>query len=155
MADPGKAPLPPLFLDQTEARKAVKIFVWDWASPLIWGSGGLDDPAPFGSPPPPPPHYLKVWIRHCQWQVPLHTVSSQVHMEFIVKFEKKYFFLFFFFVSRFHFGMTDNAVWLVWLRICWGLISFLIQILFSSASHSLSYIIVPKKKNIWLEPRIK
>ena len=54
MADPGEgpgAPPPPspLFLDQTETRKAVKIFVCDWASPLIWGSGGLDPPLPVTS----------------------------------------------------------------------------------------------------------
>ena len=84
---PGSPPLSPLFLDQTEAEKN---FFWDWAYPL---SQGLDD-----CPPHPPPHYLKVWIRQCQWQVPPDTVSSQVHMEFNLKFEKKYFFLFFFFV---------------------------------------------------------
>ena len=105
MADPGEAPPPPSFLDQTEARRAVKIFVWDWASPLIWGSGGLD--APFG-PPPPPPHYLKVWISHCQWQVPLHTVSSQVHVEFNDL--KRSISLFFFLCFAFSFWY-DNPVW--------------------------------------------
>ena len=45
----GRGPSPPLFLDQTEARRAEKIF---WR------------PLPF--PPPPPPSYLKVWIRQCQ-----------------------------------------------------------------------------------------
>ena len=115
---PGGPPLSPLFLDQTEAEKS---FFWDWASPL---SQGLDD-----CPPPPPPVWTG-WIRRCQWQVPPDTVSSQVHMEFNLKFEKKYFFLFFFFVSRFHFGMTTLCD-LVWLLICCGLISSLIQILFS------------------------
>ena len=38
---------PPLFLDQTEARRAEKNFGGDRA------------------PPPPPPLNLKVWIRHC------------------------------------------------------------------------------------------
>ena len=49
--DPGEAPPPPLFLDQNEARRAEKIFVWDCrphlsqgldddrACPLIWRSG--------------------------------------------------------------------------------------------------------------------
>ena len=41
----SKAPLSPLFLDQTEAEKS---FFGDWASPL---SQGLDD-----CPPPPPTH---------------------------------------------------------------------------------------------------
>ena len=41
----GGAWVPPLFLDQTVARRAEKIFFWN--------------------PPPPSPHpYLKVWIRH-------------------------------------------------------------------------------------------
>ena len=45
----GRAP-PPLFLDQTEARRAGKKI--------------------FGRPPPPPPpptFYVKVWIRHWSW----------------------------------------------------------------------------------------
>ena len=47
MADPGKGPgPPPLFSDQTEARRADKIFFVDHP-PL---SKGLDD-----RPPPPPP----------------------------------------------------------------------------------------------------
>ena len=82
---PGGPPLSPLFLDQTEAEKR---FFLRLGLPLISGSGWL----------PPPPTYLNVWIRRCQWQVPPDTVSSQVHMEFNLKFEKKYFFLFFFFV---------------------------------------------------------
>ena len=56
VADLGEVPGgpgPPLFLDQTEARRAKKIFLED--------------------PPPPPSQslddrvlpYLKVWIRHC------------------------------------------------------------------------------------------
>ena len=53
VADPGEPP-PPLFLDQTEARRAEKI-VSETAPPLF--SKGLNDP-------PPPPPYLKVWIRH-------------------------------------------------------------------------------------------
>ena len=44
---------PPLFLDQTEARKNV-------FRPPPALSQGLDDP-----PPPPLPCHLKVWIRHC------------------------------------------------------------------------------------------
>ena len=42
----------PLVLDQTEARRAEKIFFWD-RSPLISGSAWL---------PPSPPPYLKLWI---------------------------------------------------------------------------------------------
>ena len=45
---------PPLFLDQTEARRADKIIFWDHSPPFFSGSGW----------PPPPPPYLKVWIRH-------------------------------------------------------------------------------------------
>ena len=53
VADLGEVPgPPPLFLDQTEARRAEKIFSGDHP-PL---SQGLDDRAP---------PYLKVWIRHC------------------------------------------------------------------------------------------
>ena len=111
-------------LDQTEARRAVKILLETGPPPYL-----RDWPPPL-TPPPPPPHYLKVWIRQCQWQVLPDTVSSKVHMEFNLKFEKKYFFLFFFFVLRFHFGMTTLCD-LVWLLICCGLISSLIQILFS------------------------
>ena len=47
VADTGEAP--PLFLDQTEARRAQKRFFWRPPPP----------------PPPPPPLFLKVWIRHC------------------------------------------------------------------------------------------
>ena len=47
---------PPLVLDQTEARRAQKIFLGDQASPF---STGLDDP------PLPTPLYLKACIRHC------------------------------------------------------------------------------------------
>ena len=47
---------PPLFLDQTEARRAQKKFFGDQASPF---SKGLDDP------PSPTPLYLKACIRHC------------------------------------------------------------------------------------------
>ena len=43
---PGGAPAPPLFLDQTEARRAEKNFGGDRSSP------GLDDRQPH--PPPPP-----------------------------------------------------------------------------------------------------
>ena len=43
----------PLFLDQTEARRAEKNFIWDRPPPL---SQGLDDR--------PSTPYLKVWIRH-------------------------------------------------------------------------------------------
>ena len=46
---------PPLFLDQTEVRRAENMFFGDWASPFlrVWMT-----------PPPPPPPYLKVQIRH-------------------------------------------------------------------------------------------
>ena len=44
----------PLFLDQTEARRAEKIFLTPVPPPLL--SKGLDDR---------PPSYLKIWIRHC------------------------------------------------------------------------------------------
>ena len=54
VADPGEESGPPLFLDQTEARRAEKnFFETRPPHPL---SQGLD-----GSSPP----YLKVWIRHC------------------------------------------------------------------------------------------
>ena len=48
-------PPPPLFLDQTEAQRAKKLFFWRPAFP----------------PPQPPPsrRYLKVWIQHCRIQV--------------------------------------------------------------------------------------
>ena len=51
----GGAPPSPLFLDQTEARRAGKFFFFSPGPPL---SQGLDDR------PPPQPPYLKVWIRH-------------------------------------------------------------------------------------------
>ena len=57
MTDPAPAPL---FLDQTEVRRAEKIFFRDRAPPaLLPVSHGLDDR------PPPPPRaipYLKDWI---------------------------------------------------------------------------------------------
>ena len=56
MADLGEGTLCPLlFLDQTEAQRAQKIF-WGGTGPPL--SKVLDDP--------PPPH-LKVWICHCHW----------------------------------------------------------------------------------------
>ena len=55
VADPGGVArgtrLPPLFLDQTEARRAEKFFL--------------------ETAPPSPPPYLKVWIRH--WLLPVFT----------------------------------------------------------------------------------
>ena len=66
----------PLFLDQTEARRAEKNFIWDRPPSLISGSGwpslhplsrGLDDrPPPLsrGLDDRPSTPYLKVWIRH-------------------------------------------------------------------------------------------
>ena len=51
----GGAP-PPLFLDQTEAQRAAKMFLETFPPPL---SKGLDD-RPTSSPP-----NLKFWIRHC------------------------------------------------------------------------------------------
>ena len=56
--------------------------------PFISGSGW---PPPIT---PPPPHYLKVWIRQCQWQVPPDAVSSQVHKEFNYLKRSIYFFSF-------------------------------------------------------------
>ena len=56
MADPGEGPGgpdPPLFLDQTEARRVEKYIFLKTALAL---SQGLDDRGP---------RYLKVWIRHC------------------------------------------------------------------------------------------
>ena len=53
MTDPGEAP-PPIYLDQTEARKAEKKFL-ETGPPL---SQGLDDRHPLPSPPP----YLKDWM---------------------------------------------------------------------------------------------
>ena len=63
VADPREGPggppppLPPLFLDQTEAQRAKKN-VFETPPPL---SQGLNDRAPF-------PPYLKVWIRHWKCQ---------------------------------------------------------------------------------------
>ena len=54
VADPGEAggsPPPPLFLDESEVRRAEKIIFVDRS--LL--SKGMDDP------PPAPPPYLKVW----------------------------------------------------------------------------------------------
>ena len=56
VADQGEGP--PLFLDQTKARRGKKICLETAPSPL---SQGLNDP-----PPPPPPPYLTVWICHCK-----------------------------------------------------------------------------------------
>ena len=59
VADPGEGPggappppLPPLFLDESEVRRAEKNFFLDIVPPPR---------------PPPPLPYLKVWIRH--WDV--------------------------------------------------------------------------------------
>ena len=63
VADPEEGPgglRPPLFLDQTEARRAEKNFL-DTVPPPF--SLGLDDQ------PPPPLPYLKVWIRHCMFKL--------------------------------------------------------------------------------------
>ena len=75
MADPGDGPggpaPPPLFLDQTEAQRAEKIFLGHRPAPL---SQGLDDP--------PPPLYLKVWFRRC-----LHTHSPhRIHRAPLLRF---------------------------------------------------------------------
>ena len=51
VADPGEGPGPPLFLDQTEGRRAEKIFFCDRPPPL---SQGLDDR--------PSTPYLGVWM---------------------------------------------------------------------------------------------
>ena len=56
--DPGEGTAPPpLFLDQTEARRAEKYIFLQTGPPAFYKS--LDD-----APPPPPPH-LKVWSRQC------------------------------------------------------------------------------------------
>ena len=61
---------PPLFLRQTEARRAEKKFFWDRAPPFCQG---LDDQTPLlsgsGWPDPPFPPYIKVWFRH--WRLPI------------------------------------------------------------------------------------
>ena len=59
MADLGEGPggpPAPLFLDQTEARRAEKNVFWGLRPPYLrdWMT------------PPPLPPYLKVWIRHCE-----------------------------------------------------------------------------------------
>ena len=55
VADPGEGPGgTPLFLDQTEAHRAKKLFFGD---------------QPFPHPNPPSRRYLKVWIQHCRIQV--------------------------------------------------------------------------------------
>ena len=51
----GPAPLPPLFLDQSEAQVAEK----------FWGET---------APPPPPTPYLKVWIRHRIFEAVEHSI---------------------------------------------------------------------------------
>ena len=58
MADPGEGPggpdpPPPLFLDQTEARRVEKYF---FSKTALASSQGLDDRGP---------RYLEVWFRHC------------------------------------------------------------------------------------------
>ena len=57
VANPGE--VPPLFLHQTEARRAEKFF-WRLLPP--------QRPLPL-----PPSLYLKVWIRHCQWHEYSHS----------------------------------------------------------------------------------
>ena len=58
----------PLFLDQTETRKAEKFF-WETGSPLphlrVWRTWT----------PPPPPYYLKVWIWHCYAPINVNPVG--------------------------------------------------------------------------------
>ena len=62
---------PPLYLDQTEARRAGKRFFWD-RPPFILGSG-----LGSGCPPPPPPPSLKVWIHHFSWSLLVEGVLDQ------------------------------------------------------------------------------
>ena len=70
--DPGSPHgSPPIFLDQTEARRTEKFF-WRPGLPL---SKGLDD-----RPPPPPPAYLKVWIRHCPFPFTKRPRVSFLHL---------------------------------------------------------------------------
>ena len=80
MGDPGEDPL--LFLDQTEAQRAEKIFFRDHPPPAPL-SQGLDDrfpplpptsplsppTSPLSPPLPPSPPYSEVWIRHCKFTI--------------------------------------------------------------------------------------
>ena len=65
MADPGEGPggpdpPPPLFLDQTEARRVEKYF---FSKTALASSQGLDDRGP---------RYLEVWFRHCTLRMLTH-----------------------------------------------------------------------------------
>ena len=65
----ARAPLPPLFLIQTDARRAERKIFGDRATPL---SKGLVD----RRPSPPPSLYLKVWIRHWTFNMHEHVVDK-------------------------------------------------------------------------------
>ena len=86
VADPGKGPVgyspSPLFLDQTEARRAEKTFLGD-RPPLPHLSKGLDD----RSPPPPP--LIKVWVRPCftfkRYFALLQSCNSITGFKYVVK----------------------------------------------------------------------
>ena len=68
----------PLFLDQTEARRAEKNFLEDRTSPYlrVWMTA-----------PPPPPLILKVWIRHCHRSLRLHLNVNVIQSATIDYFE--------------------------------------------------------------------
>ena len=65
----GRGRAPPLFLDQTEARRTEKFF-WETAPPPPLSKALYDR-----SPPPP---YLKVWIRHCILGYRRHTAGVTI-----------------------------------------------------------------------------
>ena len=76
VVDPGEGPggagLPPVFLNQTEARRADEFFFfWDRPFPcLILGSGW--------PPPPPSPPYLTVWIHHWKGTLELNFLNTTI-----------------------------------------------------------------------------
>ena len=134
---PGGPPLSPLFLDQTEAEKS---FFGDWASPL---SQGLDDC---------PLHLSERLDR------PLSVTSSTRYSELAgsygiqFKIWKEVFLSFLFLCFAFSFWY-DNPVWpCVIAYLLWFNFILNSNFIFITASHSLSYIIIPPKKQrtIWL-----
>ena len=132
---PGSPPLSPLFLDQTEAEKN---FFWDWAYPL---SQGLDDcPTP---PPPPLSKGLDPTV-----SVTSSTRYSELAGSYGIQFKiwKEVFLSFLFLCFAFSFWY-DNAVWpCVIAYMLWFNFILNSNFIFITASHSLSYIIIPPKK---------
>ena len=131
---PGGPPLSPLFLDQTEAEKS---FFWDWASPLSQGLGDY---------PPPPPHLSE------RLDPPLSVTSSTRYSELAgsygiqFKIWKEVFLSFLFLCLAFSFW-HDNAVWrCVIAYLLWFNFILNSNFIFITASHSLSYIIIPPQK---------